>query len=73
MAPKLLQTDKAESPLGVEARLRWYEDGSVRVLLQGSPWAIVEAFMAESPGDRTTIFKFQPGDRHPSRRTHSSG
>jgi hypothetical protein len=62
MAPKLLHTDKLMSPLGVEARLRWYDDGSVRVSLAGSPWAIVEAFMPQSSGSKQATLRLRPGE-----------
>lgn len=62
MATKLLRTDKVLSPLGVEARLRWYDDGSVRISLAGSPWAVVEAFMPQSGGSQQATLRLRPGD-----------
>jgi hypothetical protein len=60
----LLKTDKVLSPLGVEARLRWYDDGSVRISLAGSPWAIIEAFMPKSNGSRQATLRLRPGENH---------
>ena len=66
MAPKLLNTDKVQSPLGVEARLRWYDDGSVRLSLDGTPWSIVEAFMPQSAASPQATLRLRPGDGNPS-------
>jgi hypothetical protein len=71
MAAALLRTDKISSPLapGVEARLRWYDDGSVRISLTGSPWMITEAAMPSSPETRQVMLRLQPGEggRHQPR------
>jgi acylphosphatase len=64
MAPKLLRTDKVLSPLGVEARLRWYDDGSVRISLEGTPWAIVEAFMPKSNSSAQATLRLRPVENH---------
>jgi hypothetical protein len=64
MASELLQTDSVSGPRGVKARLRWYADGSVRISLEGTPWAIVEAFMPKSDGGKQATLRLMPGENH---------
>jgi hypothetical protein len=73
MAPKLVKSSKPiEGPDGVEATLRWYDDGSVRLSLTGTPWSVVEAFIRKSAGGKQATIRLRPGAGHPAYKPESS-
>jgi hypothetical protein len=51
----LLQSTRVDGPLGDGVRVLFYDDGSVRFRIDGTPWFIEEAFLTGNKNQHAII------------------